>query len=624
MRALRLLWAFCVLWLAGAGQAALAIDASVLPILLGAPGWVLPGAGADLNFGAGQYWGLTPGQLNTSRASSESEVCGVTLYTFASNVAPITPGCGLWSWESRTNSIRNGTATGAVNGQVGVAGSLPTNWDYVGSGGVLNGTLALSVVGTGTVNGIPYIDLGLNGTPAATTNSNIYFDSSTGIPASYGQTWTVSALLSATNLTNFSVKIAGVFRPSGAFTSAALPQILGSTLVPVSASTTIGVASAAYIQPSININYTAGQAVAATVRVALPQTELNPNVPASIASATVGLGGSAMAGAGNMTLAYACATPPVLAVTTSGGVVNAVTSVPTPGACAPSIALPQSTYNVWIPGAGLTSSVGWASIAAGGTGYGASLTGTLTWSGAGCSPNPVINVTTNSSGAIATMNSVPTPGACSTWPASSATTWTAGGGLSAGSGAQLQLYSSAAFALTPTDNSAQGFATGPIPTSAGSTTRAATTISATVPFGPNFSLECQATPSQPFANIKDQECVEADDGTNNNAIFLARRNGGAYYVYRSISGSFLVNASGGSWSAGVFAKEAMSISPSVQLLAAGGGAIGSNTLSMPTGLTTLHIGSSASTSLPFNGVISRITLWSNTALGAAQLNAVTK
>ena len=70
-------------------------------------------------------------------------------------------------------------------------------------------------------------------------------------------------------------------------------------------------------------------------------------------------------------------------------------------------------------------------INAAGSGYGASATGTLTWTGTGCPVNPVLAVTTTAGGATTTVSR--TSGSCTTWPTTSS--WTAGGGLSAGSGA---------------------------------------------------------------------------------------------------------------------------------------------------------------------------------------------
>jgi hypothetical protein len=93
---------------------------------------------------------------------------------------------------------------------------------------------------------------------------------------------------------------------------------------------------------------------------------------------------------------------------------------------------------------------GSATISAGGTGFGATATGTIAWSGSGCTvngntDNTVLNVTTNSSVVITTVNSVSNPGTCNPLPAV-ATTWTAvsGGGLSAGTGASFTLTVQAA------------------------------------------------------------------------------------------------------------------------------------------------------------------------------------
>ena len=74
-----------------------------------------------------------------------------------------------------------------------------------------------------------------------------------------------------------------------------------------------------------------------------------------------------------------------------------------------------------------------------GTGYGATVAGTMTLTTNGgkfvCSPYPVLNVTTNAGGNIVTVNSVATPGSCTTLGSTYDEAWTTGGSLSAGSGA---------------------------------------------------------------------------------------------------------------------------------------------------------------------------------------------
>jgi hypothetical protein len=76
-------------------------------------------------------------------------------------------------------------------------------------------------------------------------------------------------------------------------------------------------------------------------------------------------------------------------------------------------------------------------LTVGGSGYGASVSGTLTWNGSGCSVNPVINVSTNAAGTIVAFTGIATPATCGTPPSATAASWTAGGGLSAGSGASV-------------------------------------------------------------------------------------------------------------------------------------------------------------------------------------------
>jgi hypothetical protein len=78
-----------------------------------------------------------------------------------------------------------------------------------------------------------------------------------------------------------------------------------------------------------------------------------------------------------------------------------------------------------------------AAVNAVGSGFTASATGTMTFSGAGCTTNPVLGVSTSSGGAIASVTKIIVPGVCPTPPSSSSTSWTAGGGITGGSGASF-------------------------------------------------------------------------------------------------------------------------------------------------------------------------------------------
>ena len=103
---------------------------------------------------------------------------------------------GLLIEEQRTNSIRNNTMQGAV---AGTPGTVPTNWTNNITAG-----LTQEIVGTGTENGITYIDWRLSGT--ATGTSQVAFESTTQITAAASQAWTATsyARLVAGSLTNVS------------------------------------------------------------------------------------------------------------------------------------------------------------------------------------------------------------------------------------------------------------------------------------------------------------------------------------------------------------------------------------------------------------------------------------
>ena len=73
---------------------------------------------------------------------------------------------------------------GAVEGS---PGTLPTNWVNLNSGG-----LTRTVVGVGTENGLPYIDVRHNGT-ATSNGNNFSSELPSGISASSNQVWANSA-----------------------------------------------------------------------------------------------------------------------------------------------------------------------------------------------------------------------------------------------------------------------------------------------------------------------------------------------------------------------------------------------------------------------------------------------
>ena len=165
----------------------------------------------------------------------------------------------------RTNSIRNSSMVGAVAGS---PGTVPTNWT-VGSGG-----LTRTIVGIGTENGLPYIDIRYNGT-ATSTSANIYLDATTAISASSAQSWTQSIYLKYISGTANSVVVFWDEWTSGVvyLTSKALSPTIGSTLSRFSLTATT-VTNCAYVSPSLRFNLTNGAAYDFTIRIAAPQMEL--------------------------------------------------------------------------------------------------------------------------------------------------------------------------------------------------------------------------------------------------------------------------------------------------------------------------------------------------------------
>jgi hypothetical protein len=180
---------------------------------------------------------------------------------------------GLLVEEQRTNSIRNNTMVGAV---AGTPGTLPTNWSTFTS---LTG-LTRQIVGTGTENGISYLDVKLSGTPSAAGSYFLQFETSTGVAASNGQTWTSSGYfkLAGGSLTGITTRnIAASLRDSGggelgrvvtAFTptsSDIITQRVQATVTNNNASTA---AQLNYIELVLS-----GAAIDITLRIGLPQLE---------------------------------------------------------------------------------------------------------------------------------------------------------------------------------------------------------------------------------------------------------------------------------------------------------------------------------------------------------------
>jgi hypothetical protein len=184
---------------------------------------------------------------------------------------------GLLVEEQRTNSIRNNTMVGAV---AGTPGTLPTNWDVLGS----SQGLTRAVVGTGVEDGINYVDIRWQGTLTSALANAVLItpDQQTQIVASSGQAWSGSWFVKVTggSLANISaLSISTTERTSaGAFVAFGLVGITpsGAPLAQQRYSyvkALDGGATTARVTTDIRATASSGAAIDITLRIGLPQLE---------------------------------------------------------------------------------------------------------------------------------------------------------------------------------------------------------------------------------------------------------------------------------------------------------------------------------------------------------------
>ena len=182
---------------------------------------------------------------------------------------------GLLVEEQRTNSIRNNTMVGAV---AGTPGTNPTLWQYVTAQS--NG-LTQSVVGTGTENGINYIDYRFNGTTVASPLSIVF--GIDGTTAATAQTWTGSlywklAAGTAIGVSTWQIGIieqtaGGSFVEGANYTQTAPTSAALITQRPAATRTLSGGGTVGRVQIALSINVTGNTAIDFTIRIGLPQLE---------------------------------------------------------------------------------------------------------------------------------------------------------------------------------------------------------------------------------------------------------------------------------------------------------------------------------------------------------------
>ena len=155
-------------------------------------------------------------------------------------------------------------------------GVLPTNW---GLAGAASG-ITVTVVGVGSEDGIPYVDLNWSGTASSTANYGVYTESTNVVAAQVGQTWTSSAYVKqilGTGTESYYLSVSGR-NAGGGFSEqgSSLTFFPGATKQRYSATHTLGTVGTVYVSQILAFNFINGQSYNTTLRVYQPQLELGP------------------------------------------------------------------------------------------------------------------------------------------------------------------------------------------------------------------------------------------------------------------------------------------------------------------------------------------------------------
>lgn len=240
-------------------------------------------------------WDFTSGELpdfaSFSRASSKAFVGQTEVLETADIDEPafFYSGVlckGLTFEPGSENILRNATMEGAV---VGTPGTFPTNWSTAEA----YGGISRNIVGTGTIDGHPFLNLRIVGT--ATTNLDhssggwVGMDTTTGIAAQQYETWSTSAFLRVVDGSLDGVSVGFSYRvrnSTGGYLSipAGDRGSLNTSIAASSESIYSGwvwdsakfvSSGVGYAVPQIHLTIASGSAVDLTLQVLLPQVERN-------------------------------------------------------------------------------------------------------------------------------------------------------------------------------------------------------------------------------------------------------------------------------------------------------------------------------------------------------------
>lgn len=196
---------------------------------------------------------------------------------------------GLLVEEQRTNSLANNTMVGAVDG---TPGTLPTGW----AGSSTANGITREIVGTGTEDGIAYIDLRFSGTNTLGSNFFQTIVLSNSVVAATGQTWTGSAYV---RLLAGAITGASFTGTGGSLILFGSPSFADNTTVSIDSVSSARLATQRYSATRTFTNVTTtgadwrvawtsvtGATIDFTLRIGLPQLELGAFATSAILTST--------------------------------------------------------------------------------------------------------------------------------------------------------------------------------------------------------------------------------------------------------------------------------------------------------------------------------------------------
>lgn len=233
----------------------------------------------DLNFTTGTFvapagWNFARAGTNAGYITSAGQYAQAAANALRFTYDPLTLTClGALAETTRTNAIRNPRAEGFVAGS---PGTVPTNW--LGS---LQAGLTTTISASTTDNGFPCAVIRIFGTPGASGQCSIAFETITQIAATVNQDWafTLYQKISAGSATNTSawqlqiIEYNNVSAVLGTQTQTFTPSTLPFGQVRTEFLCRLAQATTASIRPRMAFSVTNGNAIDITIELC-PQVEL--------------------------------------------------------------------------------------------------------------------------------------------------------------------------------------------------------------------------------------------------------------------------------------------------------------------------------------------------------------